>query len=84
VHQLKNTWVGGQANLLEHVAQTEVNVHHTPSIYLASHDANHNNVEAYFQTNSLHSTGRKYTFCVLLEPVYILCTIVVCCMLGLS
>jgi len=38
---------------------------------------------AYFLTNSLCSTGRKYTFCVLV-PVCIVCTIVVYCVLGLS
>jgi len=80
MHQLRNTWVGGWANLLEHVVKTE---HHTPSINPASCDTNPNNVGAYFLTNSLCSTGRKYTFCILV-PVCIVCTIVVCCVLGLS
>jgi len=34
-------------------------------------------------SNSLHSTGRKYAFCILI-PVCILCTISVCCVSGLS
>jgi len=51
------------------------------TIHPASHDANPNNVGAYFLANSLHSTGRKYTFCVLV-PACIVCTIAVCCVLG--
>jgi len=39
--------------------------------------------ELIFLTNSLCSTSRKYTFCILV-PVWIVCTIVVCCVLGLS
>jgi len=40
-------------------------------------------VGAYFLTNSLHWTGRKYIFCVLV-PVCIVCIIAMCCVLGLS
>jgi len=57
-----------------------MNAHHTPS---ASRDANPNNLGAYFLTNSLHSTGRKYTYCVLVQ-VCIVCTVAVCCVLGLT
>jgi len=52
VYQVRSTWVS--RNAWTH----GINAHRTPSIYPASHDPN--NVGAYFLTNSLRSTDRKY------------------------
>jgi len=73
VHQLRNTWVGGWRQ----PAWTRgVNAHHIHPLYTQRHVTL--TLGAYFLTNSLRSTCRKYKFCVLV-PVCIVCTVPLWC-----